>query len=129
MTKDEISAIQVGKIIQAVETIEDATAKITAVIYDQGGLVERTIKMEQAAERLQKEADAVAEFRVHTSATLDRIETAVASHHSDTNLHSFVGLVLKRNILGGILLAFIIVHSLIPSGVSLWEILKKLAGL
>ena len=129
MTKDEISAIQVGKIIQAVETIEEATAKITSVIYDQGGLVERTIKIEQAAIAVQTEMDAVGEFRANTTSTLERIEKLIEGHHADKELHSFKGLILKLPILGGMFLFVAFVHTIIPPTLNLWELIEKFLGI
>jgi hypothetical protein len=125
--------LMTGRIIQAVDQITEATKKITDAVYDPDGLIVRTARLEDAAQQIKEKADkvdaATDAFRVHTTAVLDEIKTLVTSHHTDKDLHSFKGIVFHRDILGGLLLVFIIVHSLIPSGVSLWEILKKLAGL
>jgi hypothetical protein len=124
-----IDAVTIGRIAQAVDNITSATDKITSAIYDRDGLAERTLKIEQAALRLKEEAEAVKEFRAHTTAVLDSIKDSVNSHHCDKSLHSFGGLVLHKNVLTVILVIFLILHSLIPPDLSLFDLIRKLAGL
>jgi len=124
-----IDEIAVGRVFQAVDQITEATAKITSAISDRGGLMERAALLEETAKQLREEADAVKAFRQHTSDILDRIEKSVEAHHTDKGLHTFIGLVGKKDILTLILVIFLVLHSLIPPNVSAWELIRKVAGL
>jgi len=124
-----IDEVAIGRIFQAVDTIENATQKITAALYERDGLVERTLKIEEAAKRLKEEADAVKDFRTHTTEVLDRIEKSVETHHADKELHTVKGLCLKLPIIGGLFLFVAFVHTIIPPTLNLWDLVSKLLGL
>ena len=130
-----IDDVTVGRIVQSVEEITEAKDRILSAIYDRDGLAERTLKIEQAAIRTKEVADTMLGFQTHTTEVIDKIEESteaikdsVEAHHKDKSLHTFWGLFLKKEIIIVILLAFIILHELIPPGINLWELLRKLIG-
>jgi hypothetical protein len=129
METEVISALQIGKIVAAVETIETATTRITAVIYDPHGLIERAAKLEEAAVHMKQETLATAEFREQTLTTLNRIEMLIQGHHADKDLHNFKGLVLKLPVISGMFLFVAFIHTIIPPTLNLWQLVEKILGL
>jgi hypothetical protein len=130
---ESIDKIQVGKIMNAVESITKATDKITTILYDKDGLVVRTARIEDAALQTAAELKRAAEedrvFREHTTEMLDKIAASVEAHHNDKTMHTFLGIVGKRDVLTLILVVFLLVHSLIPPDINVFELVKKLVGL
>ncbi len=131
------------------DVIADTTSKLVDMVYGNGqdGLFERVIRIEDASIQAQKEAVKAAEaakeavveakqtrtesgsYRVTVTEKLDAIQIAVTEHHADKDLHSPKGILLRRNVIMYFMLAFLILHSLIPPNFSVWKAIEKFFGI
>lgn len=119
----------------AYEAEQTTLEKLSNAIYGNGrdGLIERTVRIEDGLVHLEEETRKATlelkDFRVVITKELGEIKSLIIIHNIDKDLHTFQGLVFKKTVLIIILLAFIFLHSLIPSNINLWEIVKKIAGI
>lgn len=135
------------------DVIADTNKKLVDVVYGNGhdGLLQRTVRIEETAHQLvegqarnaaeRKEEAALAkeaadesmneskEFRITISKAVDEIKALVIDHHKDTKLHTPEGLLLRKNVLLYIMLAFLVIHTLLPHDINVWNLITKFFGL
>jgi hypothetical protein len=114
---------------------ETAIDKLNNAIYGNGrdGLIERTVRIEDGLTNLKESTEKATveskEFRIVITKELDEIKGLIVTHNTDKSIHTFLGLTLKKDILIGSLLVFLVIHSLIPPNFSIWKVVEKIVSL
>lgn len=117
----------IGELKGKVESIESKINDIYRFLLGNGnaGIIERTAKLEENCQDLENIVE-------HQSKQIGDLKDSIIhikeiiSLHVNNNSHSFWGLVLRRDVLSVIIIFFLILNSLIPNDLNIWELIQKL---
>lgn len=122
-----------GKLEQNVATLTKSVEKLAAMIYDpENGLFAQTIKLQGAVDKLQDEVCDLTKHNKETCSTVkeavSNVAASIAQHIADQKVHSAKGLLLRRDVATVVILAFLVMHSLVPQDFSVFDAVRKVFG-
>ncbi len=82
----------------------------------------------QVADETVKAIDGIKESVDDLKKSFDSVKESIILHHADKELHTFRGLLLKRDVLVWVIVGFVVIHSILPREFDLWQIIKNIFG-
>ena len=137
-----VDELSFGKLLGRVEAQGEKLTELTKAVYGNGrsGLVETTGRIEGRLGLVEERLGAL-DGRINSVDTkldgldtkLDTITSLLEKHINDPNLHTLKGLIWHRKIITDIVIAFILfsllLHTIIPSDLVVWDIIKNWLGI
>lgn len=117
-----IDVQQFGELRAQVGAMHETMSRMESKLFGNGteGLLAATTRIDERLDRLEETVDKLAK-------SVSELKDTVAAHVKD-NCHTPQGLLLKKDVLFAIIGIFLVIHSLIPADVNIWEFIRKLFG-
>lgn len=116
----------IGKIEGRLDSIEASLSEVRRMLVGNGqaGLLERQARTEENLDEAAKNIKSVSEYYKGMGKGLKESEL----HAKDKEKHTVRGLFLKRDVLLAVLVVFMLLHSVIPTEITIWSLVSRWLG-
>ncbi len=117
----------IGELKGKFESLESKIADMHRILLGNGqaGITEKTIRLEENYDNLEKLIEMQSKQIENLKDSINSLKD-ILSQHLNTNTHSIWGLILRKDVFPLILLFFVILQTLIPKDLNIWELIQKI---
>lgn len=120
----------IGKLEGVIEGLGKEVATLNKMLMGNGqpGIVERTARIEETLENVCEMLGHSKQILFETNKALSSLTDLVKEHHANDEVHS-PKMFLKKEHLAAAVLMFVLLHSILPPDLNVFDLIRKFVGL